>query len=132
MRYQQYTKTCALIPRLCDPGTVPTIPSKFFDLGSPAQLAQAPAHPTHQHQHMMQGMSPRPSTVPVNGAAAGALLGEISFTALPQVGGPLVVLTHTQHFFLAFYVTIQVVWPHDPYWSRPHLSGKANQRSRIM
>ncbi len=32
------------------------------------------------------------------------------------------------HFF-AFYVTIQVVWPHDPYWSRPHLSGKANQRS---
>lgn len=25
--------------------------------------------------------------------------------------------------FLAFCVTFQVVWPHDPYWSRPHLSG---------
>ncbi len=24
---------------------------------------------------------------------------------------------------LTFYVTFQVVWPHDPYWSRPHLSG---------
>ncbi len=33
---------------------------------------------------------------------------------------------------LALHVTIQMVWPHDPYWSRPHLSGKANQRSRIM
>ncbi len=24
---------------------------------------------------------------------------------------------------LTFYVPFQVVWPHDPYWSRPHLSG---------
>ncbi len=29
----------------------------------------------------------------------------------------------SRHFFLTFYVTFQVVWPHDPYWSRPHLSG---------
>ncbi len=30
-------------------------------------------------------------------------------------------LHHLYH--LTFYVTFQVVWPHNPYWSRPHLSG---------